>query len=138
MKMYQEFAKYLTQLLGGDTAVRITVSGYLSLSVEDIGTSDDGTRLVSLCHYREQNGDLMRDPDMVFLLYDLPDGAAAEPISFRNDSLGMEVWESHGAGSRTHEFPHPKLDLADLAQTWFTTLHEQGFFEPSARRDILA
>ncbi len=41
MKMYQEFAKYLTQLLGGDTAVRITVSGYLSLSVEDIGTREE-------------------------------------------------------------------------------------------------
>ena len=39
--------------------------------------------------------------------------------------------------SRTHEFPHPKLDLADLAQTWFATLHEQGFFEPTAQRDIL-
>jgi hypothetical protein len=89
MRIYKEFAQYLTQLLDGDTAVRITVSGYLSLSVEDIGTSEDGTRLVSLCHYREQNGDLMRDPDMVFLLYDLPDGAAAEPISFRNDYLGM-------------------------------------------------
>lgn len=69
--------------------------------------SEDGTRLVSLCHYREQNGDLMRDPDMVFLLYDLPDGAAAEPISFRNDYLAMEVCQSHGAGSRTHEFLIP-------------------------------
>lgn len=110
MKMYEEFAKYLTQLLGGATVVRITVSGYLSLSVEEIGMSENGTRLVSLCHYREQNGDLMRDPDMVFLLYDLPDGEAAEPISFRNDYLGMEVCQSHGAGGRTHEFPHPKLD----------------------------
>lgn len=137
MKMYEEFAKYLAQLLGGSNAVRITVPGYLSLSVEDIGMSKDGTRLVSLCHYGEQDGDLMRDPDMVFLLYDLPDSAAAEPISFRNDYLGMEACESHGAGSRTHAFPHRKLDLADLAQTWFVTLHEQGFFEPTAQRDIL-
>ena len=102
MKMYEEIAKYLTQLLGGSNAVRITVSGYLPLSIEEIGMSENGTRLVSLCHYCKQNGDLMRDPDMVFLLYDLPDGAAAEPISFRNDYLGMEVCESHGAGK-----PHP-------------------------------
>lgn len=55
MKMYEEIAKYLTQLLGGSNAVRITVSGYLPLSIEEIGMSENGTRLVSLCHYREQD-----------------------------------------------------------------------------------
>lgn len=68
MNAYQHFATVLTQLLGTDTAVRLTVSGDMSLSVEDIGKSADGNRLVSICHYGEQNGDLMRDPEMVFEL----------------------------------------------------------------------
>lgn len=59
MKLYQAFATDLNHLLNGARAVRITVPGYLPLSVEDIGTSGGGYRLVSLCHYGEQNGDLM-------------------------------------------------------------------------------
>ncbi|NGZ07808.1 MAG: hypothetical protein CV088_00250 [Nitrospira sp. LK70] len=50
MKSYQEFAKHLDHLLGGVHAVRITVPGYMPLSVEEIGFSEDGHRLVSLCH----------------------------------------------------------------------------------------
>ncbi len=53
------FATVLTHLLGSDTAVRLTVSGSMPLSVEHIGKSADGHRVVSLCHYREQT----RQPD---------------------------------------------------------------------------
>jgi len=58
MTMHQQFATDLNQLLSRARAVRITVSGYMPLSVEEIGSSGDGYRLVSLCHYGEQNGDL--------------------------------------------------------------------------------
>lgn len=50
MKNYQEFAKHLDRLLGGHSAIRITVSGYMPLSVEKIGIDGEGHRLVSLCH----------------------------------------------------------------------------------------
>jgi hypothetical protein len=72
MKVYQEFAKHLDRAARGARAVRITVPGYLPLSVEEIGSSGDGYRLVSLCQYGEQNGDLMRDPDLVFLFHNCP------------------------------------------------------------------
>jgi len=45
MKTYQHFATVLTRLLGTDTAVRLTVPGFMPLSVEDIGQSGDGNRL---------------------------------------------------------------------------------------------
>ena len=80
-KTYQSFAKNLLQLLDSDSAVRLTVPSFMPLSIEDIGKSGDGNRLVSLCHYGEQNGDLMRDPDIVFMFHELPDGLAAEPVS---------------------------------------------------------
>ncbi len=139
MRRYREFAKQLIQLLGGASAVRIAVSGYLPLSIEEIGTSETGQRLVSLCHYGEQNGDPMRDPALVFLFHDLPDGVAAEPISFRNDYLGIdqEVYRSNDDGLRIQVFPRLKQDLKDLAH-WFATLHEQRFFDPTTRRDVLA
>ena len=48
MKTYQHFASMLTQLLGNETAVRLTVNGYMPLSIESIGTSADGNPLISL------------------------------------------------------------------------------------------
>ncbi len=140
MKSYQEFARHLDQLLGGVHAVRITVLGYMPLSVEEIGSSEDGRRLVSLCQYGEQNGDLMRDPDIVFLFHNVPDGVAAEPVSFRNDYLGIvqEVYRYDEAGKRTHVVPSLKQELKKFAQSWFANLKDQGFFTSTAVREILS
>ncbi len=121
MKLYQAFATDLNPLLNDARAVRITVPGYMPLSVEEIGISRDGHRLVSLCQYGEQNGDLMRDPDIVFLFHKLPDGMAAEPVSFRNDYLGIvqEVYRYDETGRRTHVVPSLKQDLKEFAESWF-------------------
>ena len=140
MKMYQAFATDLNHLLNGARAVRITVPGTMPLSVEEIGSSGDGYRLVSLCQYGEQNGDLMRDPDIVFLFHNLPDGMAAEPVSYRNDYLGImqDVYRYDKAGSRTHVCPVLKHDLKEFARDWCATLREQGCFAPTAVREILS
>ena len=140
METYVECAKLLDELLAGARAVRITVRGYLPLSVEEIGTSRDGHRLVSLCQYGEQNGDLMRDPDIVFLFHNVPDGAAAEPVSFRNDYLGIvqEVYRYDETGRRTHVVPTLKQDLTEFTESWFANLKDQGFFASTAVREILS
>lgn len=139
MKTYQNFAQYLIDLLGGATAVRLTVPGFMPLSVEDIGPSGEGNRLVSLCHYGEQNGDLMRDPDIVFMFHLLPDGLAAEPVSFRNDYMGtcQDVYMYDESGKRTHVKPALKRELKEFSRTWFKNLRDQGFFSPEAKREIL-
>ena len=140
MKLYQAFATDLNHLLNGARAVRITVSGYMPLSVEEIGLSGDGHRLVSLCHYGEQNGDLMRDPDIVFLFHNLPDGAVAEPESFRNDYLGIvqEVYRYDEMGRRTYVVSSLKQNLNEFAESWFANLKDQGFFASTAVREILS
>jgi len=140
MKLYQAFATDLNHLLNGARAVRITVPEYMPLSVEEIGVSQNGHRLVSLCQYSEQNSDLMRDCDLVFRVSNLPDGVAAEPVSYRNDYLGLsqEVYQYDEAGRRTHVVPSLKQDLKEFAQTWFTNLKDQGFFAPTAVRQILS
>jgi hypothetical protein len=140
MKLYQAFAMDLNQLLSSAHALRITVHGYMPLSVEEIGVTEDGHRLVSLCQYGEQNGDMMRDPDLVFMLSNLPDGPAAEPVSYRNDYLGIfqEVYRYDEAGRRTHVLPRVKQDLKEFATSWFTTLRDQGFFAATAVREILS
>ncbi|MBS0151244.1 MAG: hypothetical protein JSR31_09900 [Nitrospira sp.] len=140
MNSYQEFAKHLVQLLGGAHAVRITVPEYMPLSVEEIGSSGDGDRLVSLCHYGQQNGDLMRDSDIVFLFHNVSDGEAAEPVSFRNDYLWIvqEGYRYDETGRRTHVVASLKQELKELAESWFANLKDQGFFASTAVREILS
>lgn len=140
MKTYQSFAKALLTLLGADTAVRIRVDGYMPLSIEAIGTSADGNRLISICHYGEQNGDLMRDPEMVFELFAYGEASAAEPLSFQNDYMGLlqEVYRYDESGKKTHVNTRVKAELKSFARTWFRNMREQGFFGPQAVRERLA
>ena len=103
MKTYQHLASVLTQLLARDTAIRLTVEGDMPLSIEAIGTSAAGNRLIVICHYGEQNGDLMRDPEMVFELFAHGKLSAAEPLSFQNDYIGVlqVVYRYDEAGQKT-------------------------------------
>ena len=55
---------------------------YMSLIVERIEKT-----VISLCHYGEQNGDLMRDPEMLFWR---DDNGNYFPFYFRNDYVGVE------------------------------------------------
>ena len=138
MKTYQHFAKVLSELLANDTAIRLTVTGYMPLSVENIGHSAEGNRLVSICHYGEQNGDLMRDPDMVFDFPQWPDALAAEPLSFRNDYMGIlqEVYRYNDEGKKTHVNAKLKADLKSFARTWFSNLKQQGFLTAAQRETL--
>ena len=140
MKNYKYFAKTLLTLLGSDTATRITSDGFMPLSIEDIGHSPDGFRQIAICHYGEQNGDLMRDPEMVFALQDIDDFTIAEPISFQNDYAGLyqEVYTYNGEGKRTHINPRLKKELVSFALLWFRNLKHQGFLDNDAKRERLS
>jgi len=136
----QFFANTLLQLLGDSTAVRLTSKGFMPLSVEDIGSSAEGHRLISICHYGEQNGDLMRDPDMVFAIYGQGDSLMAEPLSFRNDYMGInqEVYRYDDHGKRTHVDPGLKKELKSFARLWFRNLKAQGFLDKETPRERLS
>ena len=135
-KTYQHFAKILTDLLGSDTAIRLTVNGYMPLSLEHIGQSAEGNRLIAISHTGEQNGDLMRDPEMVFELHA---HGMAEPLSFRNDYMGVmqEIYRYDDSGKKTHVNARLKQDLKSFARTWFKNLKDQGFLS-TANRERLA
>lgn len=140
MKTYTSFAKSLIQLLGADQAVKLTVHGYMPLSIERIGTSGEGHQLVALAHTGIQNGDVMVDPEMVFRFIDSDDVQMAEPISFRNDYMGInqEVYRYNEAGTATHVNTRLKAELKSFAKVWFRNLQDQGFFSSQAIRHRLA
>mgnify|MGYP001304259141 CR=1 FL=1 len=139
MNTYQYFAIVLTGLLGHDTAVRLTVHGYMPLSVEHIGQSAEGNRLIAISHYRKQHGDLMRDPEMVFEIHTYTAPYMAEPLSFRNDYMGLmqEVYRFDDDGKKTHVNVRLKQELKSFAKTWLTNLKDQGFLGDTAIRERL-
>ena len=140
MKTYTSFANSLTKLLGDDQAVKLTVDGYMPLCIERIGTSGDGHKLVALAHTGLQNGDVMYDPEMVFRFIDWDKSQIAEPISFRNDYMGIhqEVYRYNDEGKATHVNTRLKAELKSFSRTWFRNLKEQGFFSPQAIRQNLS
>lgn len=139
MKTYTSFAKSLTTLLGDSQAGKLTVDGYMSLSIERIGTSAEGHQLVALAHTGLQNGDVMVDPEMVFRIIAWDGAQLAEPISFRNDYMGInqEVYRYNDEGHATHVDTRLKAELKSFARTWFRNLKHQGFLSPDATRQRL-
>jgi hypothetical protein len=100
---------------------------YMALVIEAIDeTGPLGLPALSVAHYGEQNGDLMRDPEMCFEL-GRAGGAHLNPFYWRNDYTGTEQW------SRTIVRDH-YVHLFELhkqhqrfAELWDKNLRLQGF-----------
>lgn len=136
MNTYLSFAKTLENLLGDNQAVKLTVEGFMPLSVERIGTSGEGHALVAIAHTGLQNGDVMFDPEMVFRIIEWDGTRLAEPISFRNDYVGIhqEVYRYDDQGKATHVDARLKAELKSFGRMWFRNLKHQGFLSPEATR----
>jgi hypothetical protein len=119
-KDYERNYQLLTELLGGYDGVRIENEPYLPLAVERLW--DDQ---ISLCHYGELNGDLMRDPEVVFLV----EGQKARPAYFRNDYAAFEQATVPGHFSEVPVKEAAQKDLDQFVSEWWTNIREQGFFE---------
>src|SRR5260370_35989736 len=123
---------------GTGEAIRVEAEGFMPLCIECIGVSPhgEGMVLVSVAHYGEQNGDLMRDPDMVFDVSsseDCPLGWASgnwRPVSFRNDYTGT-LQEAVFVGEKGQVMIRPRLlkELREFARTWDRNIRAQGFVE---------
>ncbi len=62
---------------------------YMPLNIEKI-SDIDSFECFSMAHYGEQNGDLMADPKMCFLLAQKGADSIVIPYSFRNDYMGVD------------------------------------------------
>lgn len=126
MSPYERTHRLLHQLLGNRGYRRIGNEPYLPLTVEKL----EGQPLVSLCHYGEQNGDLMRDPEVVFLLRE----NEAMPIYFRNDYAGVEHATVSGYFGGVPVLPGAQAPLDHFSRRWLRNLEEQGFFARAEQR----
>ena len=72
--------------------LKIDNAPFMELVIEAVDESGPmGLPALSVAHYGEQNGDLMRDPEMCFEL-GLYGGVHLIPFYWRNDYAGAEEW----------------------------------------------
>ena len=107
--------------------VRIENPPYMTLVIEAVDESGPlGLPALSVCHYGEQNGDAMRDPEMCFEL-GFAGGEHLNPFYWRNDYAGIEQWsrfireDNYCYHTQVHE-EHERF-----AKLWDKNLREQGF-----------
>ncbi len=95
-------------------------------SIEVIGKGEDYT-IISFSHYGKQNGDLMADPDMTFMVMQ---GVVTKyliyPMTFRNDYLGI-YQESIVIHEDGRQLLNPRLqrDHTEFANLWMNNLVKQ-------------
>ena len=106
--------------------IRLDNEPYMRLVIEYIGTGPRGLPLLSIAHYFEQNGDQMRDPDLVC---EVDAAGGFHPVSFRQDSTGTyneAVFQDEQG--KTMCRPGIVKDLKAFARVWNRNLSEQGFY----------
>ncbi len=113
---------------GGEHVKIDSGRGYMPLVVEQIGAArldPDGERLplYSFCHYGEQNGDLMRDPDIVMI-----DGGdqGLIPVSYRNDYAGFyQEYCDYSGSSVVCTDEESQDELVVFCHGWAANIHDQ-------------
>jgi hypothetical protein len=121
--------------LGNPQHCRIESQGFMPLSIERIGRGPNDLPAVSVCHYGEQNGDLMRDPEVCF---EVAADGRWHPYYYRNDYAGyeQEVYFTSEGGQQMIRL-HVKRDLQSFARLWNRNIREQGFVE-AAKEQLAA
>ena len=119
-KLYE--AMYSGPHMQREGYAKIDTSEFMPVSVELIGEIPGYGNVISIAHYGLQNGDLMADPEMTFVIIQ----GDYYPISFRNDYLGInqEVFR-YKDGKTTHINPELQSDLITFANTWMKNIQEQ-------------
>ncbi|AEU34656.1 DUF6908 domain-containing protein [Granulicella mallensis] len=107
---------------------------YMELVIEAMDESGPmGLPAISVCHYGEQNGDLMRDPEMCFEL-GLAGGPHLSAFYFRNDYLGVEQWSRDVVDGNYIHLIGLHREHESFAKTWDNNLRLQGFLEAFERQ----
>jgi hypothetical protein len=112
--------------------IRIENSPFMLLVIEIIGGPyPNGAYEVSVAHYGEQNGDLMKDPEVTFLVS--PQGAtmAWRPLAYENSYAGSYdvACEVDRDGTLRLKSQNKMRQIAEFVLMWDQNIQEQGFIE---------
>lgn len=98
--------------------------GFMSVHVECLHSSGLGL-LFSVAHYYEQNGDLVPDPDVVFL----HTAGGWIPVSFQN-SLAYRVGAHFHEDGTIEIDEKEQSDLVTFCNQWMRNIREQQGLSP--------
>jgi hypothetical protein len=115
-----------------DNYIRLDNPPYMRLVIEHVGIGPRGMPAISVAHYYEQNGDLMRDPEMVFEVNpDFWQTGDWEPVSYRQDNLAMYQQQAVFIDDQGHAVADADTvrQLKAFARQWDRNIADQGFLK---------
>lgn len=111
--------------------IKILNAPYMPLVIEYVGEGPRSLPMVSVAHYFEQQGDLMRDPEIVF---EVTPGGAWEPVSIQQDPVGSyQEAVFRDKDGRLMARPGLIRELKSFARMWDRNIKEQGFPEAAGK-----
>lgn len=127
-KAYQIF-KVLVDMARADEeyATKLDRSEFMPVYIEIVYKVSGSEEHVSIAHYGQENGDLMRDPEMIFF-HDRKDGKAYA-MNYRNDYGGTwEVSIKEGDDGRPSQVNQARQRKhTEFAELWLKNIkHQQG------------
>jgi len=134
------FTKLIDHLINSEH-LTIENAPYMPLTIERINewipTPWGKSNQYSLCHYYEQEGDLMEDPEMCFYVIDERYGLATaydkvKIIPYMYQQAGTGTYEqsvskvNHYAVSFDYKVQREQTDFANM---WLDNIEQQGFLD---------
>ena len=118
--------------------LKIENSPYMALVIEAVPDPGPlGCPALSVAHYGEQNGDLMRDPEMCFEWSQPPRcGPELVPYYWRNDWMGFEQYSRYLDGANYVFVPSIYGQHRKFAALWDRNLRDQHFLEAFSDKSI--
>ena len=100
-----------------------TAGTFMPVHVDKVADTPAGT-IFAIAHRYEQNGDLMSDPDMTFIV---GNGTGVFPITFQQDSIGLyqDAVQWGDGGEITGYRRRLQRDLTTFANQWMRNIGEQ-------------
>ena len=128
----QTILRILKRAGGWHPGLSLTIDNtpFMPLVIEAMDESGPcGLPALSVAHYGEQNGDLMRDPEMCFELSFAGGVADLNPFYYRNDYTGCEQWSRFMTGTDYAYHCELHRQHVSFAKVWDRNLHSQGYAE---------
>jgi hypothetical protein len=92
-----------------------------------------GLPAISVCHYGQQNGDAMHDPEMLFEL-GFAGGTHLNPFCWRNDYVAVEQWSRFIRDGKYCCHTQLHAEHERFAMLWDKNLRQQGYAEAFERQ----
>lgn len=123
--------KIFTKIMGmmDNNYIKIDNSNgaFMSVSMEVVGQMQDGALLISVAHYFEQNGDLMTDPEVIFIVKKDAHGTTILPVSIQHSFGGVIEGIKINNGEVAGYYPKQQKDIAVFCGQWFANIKQQQF-----------